>query len=150
MSRFVDRVMPAYSTFQPTVRRSSTVGRSFGQPRRNCLAALKAIGGGCHTLSEISNESLIGTTHLSFYLATLQELRLVERRIPVTVESAMRRKSRQGRYHLSDPYFRFYFRFLDPHHDVLTPICTKEKGDFPSGRSPFQVAHTGFEPVSVP
>ncbi len=84
------------------------------------LAALKAIGGGAHTLREISNESLIGTAHLSSYLATLQDLRLVKRRIPVTVAPAMRRKSRQGRYHLSDPYFRFYFRFLAPYHDLLT------------------------------
>ena len=29
------------------------------------LAVLKAIGAGYHTLSEISNESLIGKTHLS-------------------------------------------------------------------------------------
>jgi hypothetical protein len=83
------------------------------------LAALKAIGAGFHTLREISNESLIGSAHLPSYLATLQELRLVERRIPVTVAPALRRKSRQGRYHLSDPYFRFYFRFLDPYSDLL-------------------------------
>jgi hypothetical protein len=63
---------------------------------------------------------LISKTHLSSYLATLQTLRLVERRIPVTVSPPQRRQSRQGRYHLSDPYFRFYFRFLDPFHDVLT------------------------------
>jgi AAA+ ATPase superfamily predicted ATPase len=84
------------------------------------LAVLKAIGAGSRTLNEISNASLISKTHLSSYLATLQTLRLVERRIPVTVASAQRRQSRQGRYHLSDPYFRFYFRFLDPLHDVLT------------------------------
>ncbi len=84
------------------------------------LAILKAIGAGYHTLDAISNESLVGKTHLSTYLNTLQELRLVERRIPITVPPAERRKSRQGRYHLSDPYFRFYFRFLAPYQDVLT------------------------------
>lgn len=84
------------------------------------LAILKTIGAGYHTLNEISNESLVSKTHLSTYLNTLQELRLVERRIPVTVPPAERRKSRQGRYHLSDPYFRFYFRFLAPFQDVLT------------------------------
>lgn len=84
------------------------------------LAILKAIGAGHRTLAEISQASLVGKTHLSAYLKTLQQLRLVERRIPVTVPDAMRRKSRLGRYHLSDPYFRFYFRFLDPYQDVLT------------------------------
>lgn len=27
----------------------------------------------------------------------------------------LRARSRRGRYHLSDPYFRFYFQFLEPH-----------------------------------
>ncbi len=84
------------------------------------LAILKAIGVGYHTLNEISNESLVSKTHLSVYLATLQDLRLVERRIPVTVPPAQQRKSRQGRYHLSDPYFRFYFRFLAPFQELLS------------------------------
>ncbi len=83
------------------------------------LAILKAIGRGNHTLNEISNASLVGKTHLSTYLATLQALRLVERRLPVTIPVARRRKSRQGRYHFSDPYFRFYFRFIDPYQEYL-------------------------------
>jgi hypothetical protein len=83
------------------------------------LAVLKAIGAGSHSLDEISNAALIGKTHLSAYLARLQELRLVERRLPATVPPTARHRSRQGRYHLSDAYFRFYFRFLAPHHDAL-------------------------------
>jgi AAA+ ATPase superfamily predicted ATPase len=83
------------------------------------LAALKAIGAGSHSLDEISNAALIGKTHLPAYLARLQELRLVERRLPATVPPSGRHRSRQGRYHLSDAYFRFYFRFLAPHHDAL-------------------------------
>ena len=51
--------------------------------------------------------------------ARLQALHLVERRLPVTVPPARRSRSRQGRYHLSDPYFRFYFRFIAPHRDDL-------------------------------
>lgn len=83
------------------------------------LAILKAIGAGNHTLSEISNAALVSKTHLSAYLARLRKLRMVERRLPVTVPPARRRRSRSGRYHLLDPYFRFYFRFLAPHQDDL-------------------------------
>ena len=83
------------------------------------LAVLKAIGAGSHSLDEISNAALIGKAHLSAHLARLQELRLVERRLPALVHPSERHKSRQGRYHLSDAYFRFYFRFLAPHHDSL-------------------------------
>ncbi len=79
------------------------------------LALLKAIGMGSHSLNEISNASLVGKAHLSSYLAILQALRLVERRLPVTIPPAQRRNSRVGRYHLADPYFRFYFRFMDPY-----------------------------------
>ncbi len=84
------------------------------------LAILKAIGAGNHTLAEISDAALMSKTHLSSYLARLRELRLVERRLPVTVHPSKRRRSRSGRYHLLDPYFRFYFRFLAPHQDDLT------------------------------
>ncbi len=78
------------------------------------LAILKAMGGGAHTLTEISEKSFIRTTSVNFYLNTLQELYLVERRLPVTQTKAERGRSKSGRYHLSDPYFRFYFQFLEP------------------------------------
>ena len=81
---------------------------------RPYLAVLQAIGSGSHTLKDIANASMISTAHLSFYLGQLQELRLVERRIPATLTPAEQRRSRQGRYHLSDPFLRFYFRFLAP------------------------------------
>ncbi len=83
------------------------------------LAILKAIGAANHTLSEIADAALVSKPHLSAYLARLQELRLVERRLPVTVPPAQRRRARSGRYHLSDPYFRFYFRFIAPQQDEL-------------------------------
>ena len=83
------------------------------------LAVLKAIGLGAHTLSDISNQALIATSHLSVHLQRLQDLKLVERRLPAATLPAKRRNSRLGRYHLSDPYFRFYFRFIAPFHDYL-------------------------------
>lgn len=87
---------------------------------RTHVAILKAIGAGHHTLSDIANAALVGRTHLSAYLARLQELRLIERRLPVTIPPAQRRRSRRGPYHISDPYFRFYFRFIAPYQDELT------------------------------
>jgi AAA+ ATPase superfamily predicted ATPase len=78
------------------------------------LAVMKAIGSGAHTLTEIGERAFIPSTSVNFYLNTLQALRLVERRLPVTQPKAERGRSRSGRYHLSDPYFRFYFQFLEP------------------------------------
>ena len=111
------------------------------------LAILKAIGMGNHTLSAISNYALIGKTHLSSYLVRMQELRLIERRIPATVPSAKRRTSRQGRYHFSDPYFHFYFRFLAPFYDILPddiePVLEKVRSELRSF-----VEQTAFERLS--
>ncbi|MCA9980987.1 MAG: restriction endonuclease, partial [Anaerolineales bacterium] len=111
------------------------------------LSILKAIGMGHHTLSQISNYSLIGKTHLSSYLVRLQELKLIERRIPATVPSAKRRTSRQGRYHFSDPYFHFYFRFLAPFNDILPddiePVLEKVRSELRAF-----VGQTAFEQLS--
>ena len=81
------------------------------------LAILQAIGKGNHTLSDVANAALVSRQHLPSYLARLRELRLVERRLPVTVPPPRRRRARSGRYHLCDPYFRFYFYFIAPHQD---------------------------------
>jgi uncharacterized protein len=83
------------------------------------LAILKAIGAGAHTLDAIRQTALIDKAHLSAYLQRLQDLKMVERRLPATVPQGEQRTSRKGRYHLRDAYFRFYFRFLAPHHDRL-------------------------------
>jgi len=86
---------------------------------RNYLATIKAIGAGAHDLGAIHRASLLSKTHLSAYLSRLQELGLVERRLPATLTPAGRSRSRRGRYHLSDAWFRFYFRFLAPFADTL-------------------------------
>ena len=111
------------------------------------LAVVKAIGQGAHTLNEICNASLIDKAHLSAYLARLQELYLVERRLPATVPISEIRKSRMGRYHLSDPYFRFYFRFLAPFHDTLTFDPDRVLAQVREGLRAF-VGQTAFEEIS--
>ena len=87
---------------------------------RSYLGILQAIGNGAHTLTEIAQSTLIATTNLSPYLAQLQELRLIERRIPATIKPAQRQRSKQGRYHLVDPFHRFYFRFLQPNQAEIS------------------------------
>lgn len=111
------------------------------------LGVIKAIGLGAHTLEEISRASLVGKTHLSNYLTRLQELRLVERRLPATIPLNARHKSRMGRYHLRDPYFRFYFRFLAPFHDTLTFDPERVLARIKEGLRAF-VGQTAFEDLA--
>jgi uncharacterized protein len=81
---------------------------------RTYLTVLNAIGEGAHALKDIAAATITPATTLTKYLSVLQELRLVERRVPATVPPALQHRSKQGRYHLTDPFHRFYFRFLRP------------------------------------
>ncbi|MDD3828067.1 MAG: DUF234 domain-containing protein [Anaerolineae bacterium] len=86
---------------------------------RNYLSVLHAIGSGAHTLAEISSASGLPKQNASTYLGRLAELHLVERRTPVTLPLNERERSRSGRWHLSDSYLRFYFRFIVPNQRAL-------------------------------
>lgn len=74
----------------------------------NYISILRAIAYGKTTPKEIEGFTGIPNVHLSQYLRNLMETGYVERRLPVTE----RKPSRSGRYAITDPYLRFYFRFL--------------------------------------
>lgn len=114
---------------------------------QNYLSVLKAIGAGHHSLDDIAGASLIEKAHLSSYLVRLQELKLVERRLPVTLPVDELRRSRRGRYHLSDAYFRFYFRFLAPFQSTLTFETDRVVQEIQKGSSAF-VGSTAFEELA--
>ena len=86
---------------------------------RNYLSILHAVGGGAHTLGEIASASGLPKQNASTYLGRLADLHLVERRTPVTLPPKRRERSRLGRWHLLDPYLRFYFRFVIPNQRAL-------------------------------
>lgn len=74
----------------------------------NYVGILRAIANDARTQKEIATFSGLAAGHITKYLAVLQEAGFVERRVPVTQGES----SRQGRYHIIDPYLRFYYRFL--------------------------------------
>jgi AAA+ ATPase superfamily predicted ATPase len=74
------------------------------------FAILEAIATGHVRQDEISRAVGIAGASLGYYLSTLRELALLERIVPVTEPDPAR--SRQGRYRLLDPFFRFWFRFV--------------------------------------
>lgn len=81
----------------------------------NYMAALTAIAQGARTPSEIASATGIPNVQVPKYLSVLSNAGFVERRVPVTERGA----SRAGRHHISDPYLRFYFRFLASRQDQL-------------------------------
>ena len=82
---------------------------------RNYFAVLQAIASGQTRQNEIKQEA--GLENITPYLDTLQQLRLVERIVPVT--EGQPHKSRRGLYRLKDNYLRFWFRFVLPNASQL-------------------------------
>lgn len=82
--------------------------QDFVNEPHNYVGILRAIAHGRRTQKEISSFAGLAQSHVSKYLSVLRETGFVERRVPVTASEG----SREGRYHIIDPYLRFYYRFL--------------------------------------
>ncbi|MFH1633712.1 MAG: ATP-binding protein [Chloroflexota bacterium] len=80
----------------------------FVREPQNYIAILRAVAHNARTQKEILSYTGLPQGHVSKYLSVLQDAGFVERRIPVTKAQT----SRLGRYHITDPYLRFYYRFL--------------------------------------
>ncbi len=82
-------------------------------------AVLKSIADGDRTPKEIGRTLGVASSYLSPYLKQLEALYLVKRRIPATTPPERREITKTSRYHLTDPYLRFYFRFIAPNADLV-------------------------------
>ena len=74
----------------------------------NYWAVLRAVANNARTPKDISTYTGLPNVQVPKYLSVLNEAGFVERRISVTAHA----NSRTGRHHITDPYLRFYFRFL--------------------------------------
>jgi AAA+ ATPase superfamily predicted ATPase len=70
--------------------------------------ALSAIANGATKRNEILQKGRISNERV---LSRLEDLRLVSRLVPITEGP----DSRRGIYAVTDPYFRFWFRYMQPH-----------------------------------
>jgi AAA+ ATPase superfamily predicted ATPase len=91
------------------------LGDELSKPR-NYAAILLVIASGKRTPATISQATGI-SGQVSSYLDTLRSLRLVKRQVPATEPQP--ESSRRGRYAITDPYLRFYFRFLVPNLELI-------------------------------
>ena len=82
--------------------------QDFVAEAHNYVAILRAIAHDNRTPKEIAGYTGLDDKHVPAYLLRLVETGFVERRVPVTAGST----SRAGRHYITDPYLRFYFRFL--------------------------------------
>lgn len=82
--------------------------QDFLKDTHRYVSILRAIAHGRNTPKAIAGFSGLDADHLSQYLKILRDTGFVERYQPVTAL----RPTRMGRYYLTDPYLRFYFRFV--------------------------------------
>jgi AAA+ ATPase superfamily predicted ATPase len=73
-------------------------------------AILEAIANNNTKLNEIKNSIKMERTDITPYLKNLIEVGFVRRKVPVTEKI----KSRNGRYHISDNFLKFWFRYIYP------------------------------------
>lgn len=79
------------------------------------FALLEALSTGDKDSNELTSRLRIDAAAVAKYLSVLAEMHLVERSLP----AGATRSSRTGRWHLRDPFFRFWFRYVRPFQDDL-------------------------------
>ena len=91
------------------------------------FSVLRAIAAGQTRVSEIAQRTGIsgGTSRVSQMLEMLRNLWLVEKQFPVTVINPER--SKQSFYRITDPYLRFWFRFVLPAQGRLADVDGAER-----------------------
>lgn len=82
-------------------------------------AVLRAVAKEAYTHSDIAEAAGMSSPQVSPYLRQLQDLGLIERRVPATVPLDKRDTSKRGRYYLADPFLRFYYRFVEPEMEAV-------------------------------
>lgn len=103
-------------------------GRLYSEPHlllmeelrepRNYFSILRAIAQGRTRLNEIVQSARVGNaTITSRYLDILQQMRIVRRLVPAT--ESQPEKSKKGLYHITDPFLRFWFRYVHPYQGSL-------------------------------
>jgi AAA+ ATPase superfamily predicted ATPase len=93
----------------------------FVNDPHNYVAILRAIAHGYATPSEIEKFTGIAKTSVSQYLSNLMETGFISKRIPVTAGE----NSRLGRHAITDPYLRFFYRFIASR---LTQFAMNQRG----------------------
>jgi len=86
------------------------------------FSVLRAIAAGQTRVSQIAQRTGIpgGSSRVSQMLDTLRNLWLVDKQSPVTVSNPER--SKQSFYRITDPYLRFWFRFVLPSQGRLADV----------------------------
>ena len=80
------------------------------------VGVLRAIADGQQAMNHIAERTGLIGSKVSFYLSVLRDTGFVAREIPVT---QLGTDSRRGRYSVTDPYLRFFYRYISVNQSKL-------------------------------
>lgn len=80
------------------------------------VGVMRAVADGQQAMSYISKRTGLSSSKVSFYLSVLRDTGFVVREIPVT---QLGTDSRRGRYSVTDPYLRFFYRYISANQSKL-------------------------------
>lgn len=107
------------------------VGQELREPAVH-FALLEQLATGEKEMGEITSALRLPAGTVSRYLSSLESLRLVSRRLPF----GTRPTTRGGHWALTDPFLRFWFRFVFPY-----------QADLEAGLNPADLYHTEIAPL---
>ncbi len=89
--------------------------QDFLKEQRNYVTILKSLAMGSATPTEIASNTGLPTSQIPQYLENLSKTGFIARRTPVTRPE----NTKLGRHVITDPFLRFYFRFLSHRQSQL-------------------------------
>jgi AAA+ ATPase superfamily predicted ATPase len=89
--------------------------QDFVSEIHNYASILRAIAQGSRTPKQIASAAGLNDRHIPMYMKNLVDTGFIERRVPVTENLS----SRSGRHYITDPFLRFYYRFLSRRQSQL-------------------------------
>ena len=82
-------------------------------------AIIEAVAAGACTLNLIHGRTQIENTKISSYLRNLMELGIIRREFSILTPLKQTTGNSRGQYALTDPYFKFWYRFIYPNFSEL-------------------------------
>jgi uncharacterized protein len=99
-------ILPAHAWM---IDESRILLQDFITDLHNYVGILRAVADGEQAMNEISKRTGMASSKASFYLSVLRDTGFVTRDVPLTQRGT---DSRRGRYFVTDPYLRFFYRFM--------------------------------------
>ena len=113
MDNLSEQLLPAKSLILDEPR---LLLQDFINDPYNYVGVMRAITYGAQSAGDIMERTGLKKGHVSKYLSILRDTTFVTREVPVTEFAT---DSRRGRYLVTDPYLRFFYRFLSADQSKL-------------------------------